>query len=78
MFVSEHILLNTTISVLQRVEKKETWETRDIIFTDRALYIFAQVQNPREQTINYLSAPFERLNMVNFMAKGSTDEFEQI
>jgi len=43
MFVSEHILLNTQISVLQLADKKEEWEVRDIIFTDRALYIFAHV-----------------------------------
>ena len=49
MFVSEHILLNTTICILQQVDaKKDEWEKRDIIFTDRALYIFAQVQNERE------------------------------
>ena len=43
MFISEHILLNTTISVLQSQEKKDKpkWVERDIIFTDRALYIFA-------------------------------------
>ena len=42
MFVSENILLNTTVSVLQQVDnKREQWEIRDVIFTDRALYIFA-------------------------------------
>ena len=53
MFMSEHILLNTNISVLQQVnDKKEEWEVRDVIFTDRAFYIFAQVQNQREQFVN--------------------------
>ena len=42
MFMSEHILLNTTIQVLQQVDsKKELWEIRDVIFTDRAFYIYA-------------------------------------
>ena len=42
MFISENILLNTTISVLQKVDNKKDsqWEVRDVIFTDRALYIF--------------------------------------
>ena len=42
MFMSEHILLNTSISVLQQIDNKtQDWEIRDIIFTDRAFYIFA-------------------------------------
>lgn len=49
MFLSEHILLNMTVGVLQLDEKKkEEWEKRDILFTDRALYIFAPVLNERE------------------------------
>ena len=68
--MSEHILLNTTITVLQQDEKKkELWEIRDVIFTDRAFYIFAQVQNQRDQFVNYLTAPAERLNMKNFVAR---------
>jgi len=73
MFVSEHFLLNTTVCILQQVDKKDDeWEKRDIIFTDRALYIFAQVQNEREQTLNYLTAPYERLKMVDFTARNPT------
>ena len=68
MFMSENIMLDTQIRVLQQIEKKEImWETRHVIFTDRAVYIFAHVTDPREP-INYLSAPSERLNMQHFIA----------
>ena len=69
-------MMNTTICVLQKGDKQDLWEPRDIIFTDCALYIFAQVQNPREQVLNYLTAPFERLNMRHFVAKKPYDENE--
>lgn len=41
MFISEHILLNTSVSVLESAKDKPKWVARDIIFTDRALYVFA-------------------------------------
>ena len=41
MFVSENILLNTTVQVLEKQQKEDVWSKRDIIFTDRALYVFA-------------------------------------
>ena len=75
MFISENILLNTTISVLQKVDNKKDsqWEVRDVIFTDRALYIFGNSQNTREQILNYLTASSERLEMDFFKAKNPMD-----
>jgi hypothetical protein len=49
MFASEYILLNSTICALELSISKEKdklgcrWAPRDIIFTDRSLYIFAEV-----------------------------------
>ena len=40
-FASEHLLQNTTIAVLHMFNKiYREWSIRDIVFTDRALYIF--------------------------------------
>ena len=70
MFMSENILLNLTVNVLQQDEKKrEEWEKRDVLFTDRAVYIFAPVLNEREHTVNYLTSPFERLDMKKYIAR---------
>ena len=56
MFASEHILLNTTVCALEIVnqaprksrqgDKGCRWAPRDIIFTDRSLYIFAEAPLP--------------------------------
>ena len=83
MFLSEHILFNTTISVLERAAKGEIWAARDVIFTDRALYFFAQVQQSHAVQLasingkagvegargtDYLHDTCERMDMRHFMA----------
>ena len=58
MFVSENILLNTTVQVLEKQQKEDVWSKRDIIFTDRALYVFAAKKQDREYGVNFLNEAY--------------------
>ena len=56
MFASENILLNETYCALElqpnpkdHSKSNSRWAPRDFIFTDRALYIFAEVIVPKDE-----------------------------
>ena len=76
MFASENILLNSVICALEfaipnskeKDSKSCKWAPRDIIFTDRALYIFAEVPVVADKkdfqgipTANYLQSVYGKL-----------------
>lgn len=86
MFASENILLNSTICCLEHNQVNQVnakgcrWATRDIVFTDRALYIFAEVQaqdsDQHRKTCNYLLDRYERLDVKMFKARNTSGEIK--
>ena len=71
MFASEQILLNDMIAVLELTPLKPNesqqgsrgckWAPRDFIFTDRSLYIFAEMPCDKQATpptANYLNCAY--------------------